>query len=151
VWADEDGNAHFKCWSRGCSTRDILAALGHLPAVRRSAAPAPRPKPADEKDRVNRARRIWRGAHEPRGTTAQDYLFGRGLKLAIPASIRFHPRLWYSRGVFLPAMVAAIEDLEGRIVAIHRTYLKPDGTSKADVEDNKKALGPYHRRAVHLT
>src|SRR5262249_33758329 len=85
------------------------------------------------------------------GSAAPAALARVGVGLAIPASIRFHPRLWHSPGIFLPAMVAAIEDLDGRIVAIHRTYLKPDGTGKAEVEHNKKILAPNNGSAVHLT
>jgi phage/plasmid primase-like uncharacterized protein len=48
-------------------------------------------------------------------------------------------------------MVAAFEDLGGTIAGIHRTYLKPDGTSKAEIEHNKKTLGPVRACAVHLT
>jgi len=173
VWAGDGGEACFKCWSHRCSTRDIVAALSAALAER-----APRPatakrKRADDKQRSEMARCIWRETGDPRGTIVQDYLFGRGwtglmpkplcagadpaelaragVGLTIPASIRFHPRLWYSAGVSLPAMVAAIEHLDGRIVAIHRTYLKPDGTGKAEVEPNKKALGRERGCAVHLT
>ena len=127
----------------------------------------------DEKGNRDRALEIWREASEPRGTVVHDYLFGRGwtgemptalcvgadpaelahagIGLAIPASIRFHPRLRYAAGVYLPAMVAAIEDLDGCIVGVHRTWLKPDGTGKAEVEQNKKALGRARGCAVHLT
>jgi hypothetical protein len=31
VWADENGIACFKCWSHGCSTKEIVAALGAAP------------------------------------------------------------------------------------------------------------------------
>jgi len=173
VWAGEHGEACFKCWSHGCSTRDINAALGVATADRKQLPTTAMRPPADDKQRIKMARSIWSEAREPRGTVVHDYLFGRGwtgemptalcsgaasaelacagIGLASPASIRFHPRLWYGRGVYLPAMVAAIENLDGRIVGVHRTYLKPDGTGKADVEPNKKALGRERGCAVHLT
>ena len=66
--------------------------------------------------------------------TSLDYHVG----LAIPASLRFHPRLKHRSGVYLPAMVAAIEYLDGAIVGVHRTFLKPDGTGKADVEPRER-------------
>ena len=173
VWADQQGIACFKCFSKGCETREIVAALGAVAAVATSAPRRAKAKPANEGERIKRALEIWRAAREPRGTVVQDYLFGRGwtgemptalcggassaelaragIGLASPASIRFHPRLWYAPGVYLPAMVAAIENLDGRIVGVHRTYLKPDGTGKAEVEPNKKALGRERGCAVHLT
>src|SRR5260370_40430498 len=48
-------------------------------------------------------------------------------------------------------MVEAIEALHGAIVGEQRTYLKPNGTGKAEVEPNKKALGRVRGCAVHLT
>lgn len=136
--------------------------------------PVPKkPQPLDDARRSELARRIWREAKEPHGTIVQDYLFGRGwtgnmpwdqqessqedcvarnlVGLAIPASLRFHPALWYSPGVYLPSMVAAIEEADGDIVGVHRTFLKPDGSGKAEVKPNKKALGRERGCAVHLT
>ncbi len=48
-------------------------------------------------------------------------------------------------------MAAAIETRDGEIVGIHRTFLKPDGTGKAEVEPNKMALGRVAGCAVHLS
>ena len=45
VWADEQGIAYFKCFSKGCTTREIEAALGEAPVPPKSAA-APRPAEA---------------------------------------------------------------------------------------------------------
>ncbi|HEY9158316.1 DUF7146 domain-containing protein [Candidatus Binatus sp.] len=173
VRADENGIACFKCWSHGCSTKEIVAALGAAPASVKSAAPRAKMKTADEKDTRALAARLWREARDARGTIVQDYLFGRGFTgempwerqvshqvdtqpdylvgLGIPAALRFHPRLKHPSGVYLPAMVAAIEDREGAIVGIHRTFLKPDGTGKAEVEPNKMALGRVAGCAVHLS
>jgi phage/plasmid primase-like uncharacterized protein len=79
--------------------------------------------------------------------TPVDYSVG----LTIPSVIRFHPCLKHPSGVRLPAMVAAINDLNGEIVGIHRTFLKPDGTGKAAVKPNKMALGRVRGAAVWLT
>jgi putative DNA primase/helicase len=173
VWADENGIACFKCWSHGCSTKEVVAALRVAPASCVSAAPRAKMNTAREKDTCALAVTLWREACEARGTIVQDYLFGRGFTgeaprkrrvsnqvatsldyhvgLAIPASLRFHPRLKHRSGVYLPAMVAAIEYLDGAIVGVHRTFLKPDGTGKADVEPQKMALGRVTGCAVHLT
>jgi hypothetical protein len=170
---DECGAALFHCFSRQCSAHDIVAALR---SARAEIAPLPvtaKPHSADEKQRIEMARRIWREARDPRGTIVQDYLFGRGFTglmpeafcthaspgtlarvgvgLAIPASIRFHPRLKHQGGTSLPAMVCAIEDHDGRTVGVHRTYLKPEGTAKAEAEPNKMALGRVRGCAVRLT
>jgi hypothetical protein len=173
VWRDQNGIARFKCHSHDCSTREIIAALGAATARATAAGPRPVAKTHDEKSTRELALRLWREARAARGTIVHDYLFGRGwtglmpeplcagarqvawigagVGLAIPASIRFHPRLKHPSGVWLPAMVAAVEDLRGEIVAIHRTFLKPEGTGKAEVEPAKMALGPISGCAVHLT
>jgi phage/plasmid primase-like uncharacterized protein len=39
-------------------------------------------------------------------------------------------------------MVAAVRNANGTLVAIHRTFLKPDGSGKADLDPQKAALGP---------
>jgi hypothetical protein len=38
-------------------------------------------------------------------------------------------------------MLAAITDLDGHQTATHRTWLRPDGTDKADVETPRRAMG----------
>jgi putative DNA primase/helicase len=169
----DNGKVLLKCFA-GCDYRQIAAALNSAPANNALARPATALKSsADAETRIEVALGIWREAREPRGTIVQDYLFGRGFTgempwkvertvdyqvrrrlrtgLSIPASIRFHPSLKHPSGAYLPAMVAAIEDLDGSIVGIHRTFLKPDGTGKADVEPKKMALGRLKGCAVHLT
>jgi hypothetical protein len=48
-------------------------------------------------------------------------------------------------------MVAAVQAAEGRLNGLHRTYLRPDGRGKADVEPAKKMLGACRGGAVRLT
>src|SRR5262249_44157984 len=69
----------------------------------------------------------------------------------IPPSIRFHRQLRHRSGLHFPAMVAAINDRDGGFTGIQRTYLKPDGTGKAEVEPNKMVLGRERGCSVHLT
>jgi phage/plasmid primase-like uncharacterized protein len=48
-------------------------------------------------------------------------------------------------------MLAAIRDTRtGELRAVHRTYLRPDGTSKAEIEPAKASLGPVAGCAVML-
>jgi hypothetical protein len=47
-------------------------------------------------------------------------------------------------------MIAAVQDVDGRMVAIHRTVLQPDGSGKADVEPQKAMFGPCSGCAVGL-
>jgi len=173
VFADEQGNARFKCWSRGCGSAEIVAALGGAPTTRAAVEPHAATPLRDDGERGLRAFWLWHECTDPRGTVVQDYLFGRGwsglmpaslcvgaspgelaragVGLAIPPSIRFHPRLRHPSGAYLPAMVAAIEDRNGTLVGVHRTFLRPDGAGKAKVEPQKMALGRLKGCAVHLT
>jgi putative DNA primase/helicase len=48
-------------------------------------------------------------------------------------------------------MVAAVQAPDGRLNGLHRTYLRPDGHAKADVEPVKKMLGACRGGAVRLT
>jgi hypothetical protein len=50
----------------------------------------------------------------------------------------------------LPALVAAIAWSEGKITAVHRTYLLPDGRGKADVSNPKMTLGRLRHGACRL-
>jgi putative DNA primase/helicase len=49
----------------------------------------------------------------------------------------------------MPAMVACVEDRNGRLVGIHRTWLSLAG-SKANIDPVKAALGPIGGGAVRL-
>ena len=71
---------------------------------------------------------IWRASTPIGGTLAETYLRGaRRIGLDLPACLRFHPGLRFDprRSDELPAMVAAVTDLVGAVVAIQRTFLLP--------------------------
>ena len=92
--------------------------------------------------RTEFARRIWREAQTANGTIVEIYLLSRGITMAVPTSLRFHPNLRHPSGVSLPTMVAAVQNADGAIVAIHRTFLETDGSCKANVERQKMMLDP---------
>jgi hypothetical protein len=77
------------------------------------------------------------------GTVAEDYLAGRGIRLADlprqPRSLRFSAGQKHREsGLTLPAIVAAMVGGNNSFVAIHRTFLAPDGSGKAAVEPARK-------------
>jgi hypothetical protein len=97
------------------------------------------------------ALRIWNECAPAHGTPVETYLASRGITIPIPETIRFHGRLKYPGGGFWPAMVALVERGKNA-VAIHRTYLRHDGSGKAPVPDGaKKMLGPCVGGAVRLS
>lgn len=148
------------CWA-GCdwrTVRDALARAGLLEPRRGistfNRSPSPRsPHPGKELN-AERAGRIWRASHSISGTLAAAYLELRGIALdGLPATLRFHPALSHpANGVAYPAMVAAVTVWPSREVrAVHRTYLKADGTGKIEHLNAKAMLGPCRGGAVRLS
>jgi putative DNA primase/helicase len=142
------GIALVKCFA-GCSYESIVAALGGRPWRTPSGISVTSPRRAtDDAKRTDGALRIWCEAREAVRTPVERYLLSRSITIPTPTSLRFHACLKHPRGGYLPAMVAAVETLEGNFVAIHRTYLRQDGADKADVEPVKMMLGPCAGGAV---
>jgi hypothetical protein len=146
------------CFS-GCDRRDVLAEInarfGGNAEHAFSRGTAAKVAKVDERHandkRTDAARRIWREAQPAAGTLVASYLRSRSIDIPPPPTIRFHKACWHSgaRRPF-PAMVAAVQGPDGRLVAVQRTYLRPDGSGKADVNPAKKALGPTSGGAVRL-
>jgi putative DNA primase/helicase len=95
---------------------------------------------------------LWSKSQPAQGTVVETYLRSRGIILPIPGTIRFLPRAFHKpSGQHFPVMLARV-DLVGQSqpVAVHRTFLKPDGSGKADVPSSKMMLGPVQGGSVHL-
>ena len=163
-----DGELILHCFG-GCGWRDVKDALrrdGLLPergvgnghAQEKNAPPdretMKRRDAAERADKARRTRqalRIWRKAIPASGTLVETYLRARGITIPVPPSIRFLPDARHkATGLILPAMVAGVQDLDGRVVAVHRTFLSRDGTAKAGVREPKMSLGPVAGGAVRL-
>ena len=91
----------------------------------------------------------WREAKPIGGTAAETYLRLRGITCELPDTLRFHPACRHPSNRHFPAMVALVEG--SRRTAIHRTYLRVDGSGKADVETAKAMLGSVAGGAVRLS
>lgn len=130
----------FHCFA-GCTADAIMAALrsgkilapvDHDPGHRQ-----------DGKADLNKvALAVWRHAEPFPGTLADRYLRSRAI---VPDGItaRFDPRCQCGAGAakaFAPALIVPIEDDTG-VIAIHRTWLTPDGRGKADMDEPKRMLG----------
>jgi phage/plasmid primase-like uncharacterized protein len=97
------------------------------------------------------AMRLWRTSGPVSGTPAEAYLTSRGIpRLVSSAALRFCPDVSHPEGGRYPAMVALISDADGQPAAVHRTYLRPDGTGKANVVPAKASLGPTWGGAIRL-
>lgn len=97
------------------------------------------------------ARRLFAMARPLAGTLAERYLHGRGIFLpGRERSLRFHPTCYYRdlathETLTLPALIAAVTDLDGRLTGVQRTYLSPPGSGTIDVG---KAYVATPRRAM---
>jgi DNA primase len=100
--------------------------------------------------RIVGARRLWDRGHDPRGTLVERYLRSRGLTLPPAPVLRWAPSCW-NREVqgYLPAMLARVDGPDGEFVAVHRTWLRPDGR-KAELQWPKKSMGLIRGTAVRL-
>jgi len=141
-------------WCASCEDREAVARLlrgaGALPERARAEAPA-RPDPAATLNRTARALALWHGSEPAPGTPADRYLTDRGLPgLAASSALRFRADCPHPDGGRLPALIALIQAPDGAPVAIHRTFLRRDGTGKADIEPPKASLGPIRGGAIRL-
>ncbi|WP_347271346.1 DUF7146 domain-containing protein [Rhizorhabdus histidinilytica] len=126
--------------------------------------PRPEPAPATNKrpgtpapsGSAEAARRLFAMSHPIGGTPVETYLRHRGITaLHGTGSLRFHPRCYYRPDDHgptetWPAMIAAVTDLEGKITGAHRTWLAPDGSDKAPIETQRKAMGDLLGAAVRF-
>ncbi len=101
--------------------------------------------------RIEYARHLWRKAVPAPGTLVEAYLRARGITIPVPPSLRYLAAAKHKpTGLILPAMVAGVQDPDGRVVAVHRTFLSRNGTAKALVSEPKMSLGPVAGGAVRL-
>ena len=108
---------------------------------------SPRNQPTVAIGSQEAARRLFAMGVPIYGSPVETYLRGRGIRATDPMpSLRFHPACFYrpeggGSVARLPAMLAAVTDLEGRQTATHRTWLRLDGSAKADIDTPRRAMG----------
>ena len=163
-----NGDVVVHCFA-GCDWRDVKDALrqrGLLPEWvpggdhGHTGKPRARPdlgKARNAADRADRAKRthqaleIWRRCVPAPGTLVEKYLHARGITIPAPRSLRYLAAARHQpTGLILPAMVAGVQGPDGRVVAVHRTFLSRNGTAKASVSEPRMSLGPVAGGAVHL-
>ncbi|WP_413992227.1 toprim domain-containing protein [Labrys okinawensis] len=102
------------------------------------------------------ARRLLAMSQPIGGTLAETYLRGRGITALHGAgSLHFHPRCYYRPEEHgptqtWPAMIGAVTDLIDKITGAHRTWLASDGSSKAPIHLQRKAMGDLLGHAVRF-
>lgn len=98
--------------------------------------------PRTEKENRQTMSKVLQGCTEVRqGDVVWTYLKSRGLERAVfPKTLRTSTSCWFERDLSLPAMVAIVHDDMGEPVNLHRTYLKADGSGKANVLEPKRVM-----------
>ncbi len=150
-----DGRTLVFCHA-GCSQDQVLKALkvsGLNDRGRRQTFPTASPPVSANNLSARReaALRLWESAAPGNGSRVDTYLASRRLRLSSPSSLRFHPGLRHPKGCAFPAMVALVTTgPDDRAVAVHRTWLKADGSGKAPIDPVRAMLGPCRGGAVRL-
>ncbi|MGH6956249.1 MAG: DUF7146 domain-containing protein [Caulobacteraceae bacterium] len=113
---------------------------------------------ADEEGKSLRLFAWWLRLPPIAGTLAETYLAeARGIDLSsmhTPGALRFCQRLEHidartGEVTYWPAMVAAMTR-GAKVAGLHRTWLRPDGRGKAEVDTPKKMIGPVRGAAIRL-
>lgn len=151
IGTGREGQLLLSC-KAGCSFGDVAAALRGCGLTQPDGLPRRDYKAeqdAVDRKRTRQAEQVVRETVPIIDTIAQTYLRGRGITCPLPVdALRYHPNCWHLSGKRLPAMVARVKGSDG--YAVHRTYLKSDGSGKAEVEPAKAMLGNCAGGAVKL-
>lgn len=105
------------------------------------------------------AKRLFAASQHLAGSLAASYLRSRGITQSydLPA-LRFHPRCYYNPNKddapgtpgALPALIAAVTDMDGAHTGTHRTWIDPSGGAKAKVASPRRAMGNILGNAVRF-
>ncbi|MGK9450243.1 DUF7146 domain-containing protein [Acidithiobacillus caldus] len=144
---------HVHGWNRSQSFHAVRDALGmgkslSVPPVFPGAsqrAPTQEPPKMNHRKELSRVKETWNQGIPIRGTPVEAYLASRGIltdSIPLDAHLRFHRWLTQytpdGKGGFTvlhegPAMIALITNVHEEILGIHKTFIQPDGSGKADV------------------
>lgn len=151
---DSGGRTLLTCHKAGCPASDIFTELrarnivqGHGVHLQRTPAEIEHDRETRRQKRAKTQRYcddLFSQAVPITGTPAETYLEGRGIEVQgrkLRNTLRFHPALYHARTQQnLPAMVARLRGPQGQAMGLHRTYLRPDGSGKADLQGGAKMM-----------
>lgn len=142
------------CKKLSCRFQDILAAAGlrsgdYVPLDEANTAQRKREQTIEAERRSAQAKRLWNECLPLSGSVAETYLRRRGITCNLAPTLRFHGRCWHGpTAKCYPALVALVEGCSG--FAVHRTYLREDGSGKAGLDQEKLLLGASSGGSVRL-
>lgn len=155
--------------------RDFLGVKTMTPEERQGAAVRARRQAAAERDKnsaliaakIAKANRLWGKTVPIAGSAGETYFASRRIPLMLIKNrvddLRFVPRLehWRSArwdkdrkvedGPYFPAVIAAIRNPAGEVTGVHCTFIRADGSGKADVDKAKLMLGLVKGSFIRLT
>ena len=152
-----DRSLFFHCFS-GCDTRDVLRALrrggtiGSGGILSTDEAGAGRYSLVATSNLQSVVTHVWDSASKIEGTAAADYLSGRGI-VSHSAQLRYHPHVQLGpkrNASWHRAMLAAVRDHRGALIAVHRTFLDPIAPKRAGFDSPRRLLGLPGQGAVQL-
>ena len=92
-------------------------------------------------ERTGALRALWAETKPAaEGDLLHAYLASRGIDVDVPDDLRFAPKVRDGDGGVRPAMVAMVRDGAGKPVTLHRTFLRPDGSGKAEMRSPRKLM-----------
>lgn len=139
----------------GCEYNDILPALIEAGLLDDDSADQydgrdyPIDQHRDDAQRIAQARLIYDSGVW--NALIALYLRSRAISLVSPL-LRFNPTAPHRIGARLPAMLAPVVDLAGQQTGVHLTYLRHDGSGKADLpsEFQRETRGVIRGGAIRL-
>lgn len=153
----DNGGLIVTCFS-GCDSLDVLQELRDRgldddrdqarpckPIAPSYARPAPDPEPEPDARAVD----LWNRAAPATETLVVEYLRWRGITLPPPPTLRFVPDLDSPGLVMAPAMIAAVQRPDRKVVAVQVTWLDPAGRGR-DRSRDRKTIGKLGSGSVRL-
>jgi putative DNA primase/helicase len=161
-----DGKLLVRCWG-GCEWRDIFPELRsrgllvgdpvdtnpeRVDELRRKRDAEARREIERLRRRIAAARDLYRHSKDATGTPVEPWLRTRGITSPIPPVLRWLQHCPHRNGRYYPAMVAPIVNVAGEQIAVHKTFLSPDGSGKADLPkpEQRETCGPFKGGAIRL-
>lgn len=146
-------------WARdflGVSGRDPVAAKASARAAVASREEQERRETERRAEKQRRAFERWGAGIAMRDTAGEAYLRARGIEArGIPGlenCLRFARRLEHPHEPHVgPAMMARFTRTDGAFSAVHCTFLREDGSGKADVSKAKIIFGGFAGAAIRVS
>ncbi len=108
-------------------------------------------KPQSAKEQAASAAKWFARAGAIKNTLAETYLSARGLAMKdYPRCLGFLNNVRHRDNGTFPCMMTGLTDAKGKVKAVHRTFLKHDGTGKAEVDPPRLVWPGYKGLIMRL-